>query len=196
MNARKIVLLFCIALFAVQVDAQADYQNFYLKNQNNSNTGMYVLGSWALLNMASGAYGMSTQSGSSKYFHQMNLMWNTVNLGIAGYALVSAHLTDPNLLSPEQMMDKHLLTEKVLLINAGLDVLYIASGAFMLNKSKSGTKRPDLFKGYGQSLVLQGGFLLAFDLILYSIQHHHSSLFLQNVQLSLSPQSFQLAIQF
>ncbi len=196
MNARKIVLLFCIALFAVQVDAQADYQNFYLKSQNNSNTGMYVLGSWALLNMASGAYGMSTQSGSSKYFHQMNLMWNTVNLGIAGYALVSAHLTDPNLLSPEQMMDKHLLTEKVLLINAGLDVLYIASGAFMINKSKSGTKRPDLFKGYGQSLVLQGGFLLAFDLVLYAIQHRHSVLFLQNVQLSLSPQSFQLAIQF
>lgn len=196
MNARKIVLLFCIALFAVQVDAQADYKSFYLKSQVNANTGMYVLGSWALLNMASGAYGMSTQSGSSKYFHQMNLMWNTVNLGIAGYALVSAHLTDPNLLSPEQMMDKHLLTEKVLLINAGLDVLYIASGAFMINKSKTSTKRPDLFKGYGQSLVLQGGFLLAFDLVLYTIQHRHSVLFLQNVQLSLSPQSFQLAIQF
>jgi len=66
----------------------------------------------------------------------------------------------------------------------------------MINKSKSGTKLPDLFKGYGQSLVLQGGFLLVFDLVLYTIQHHHSSQFLQNVQLSLSPQSFQLAIQF
>lgn len=68
---KKIVLLFCIALFAVQLDAQTDYNSFYVKSQKNSNTGMYVLGSWALLNMASGAYGMSTQSGSSKYFYWM-----------------------------------------------------------------------------------------------------------------------------
>ena len=195
MNVKKIVLLFCITLFAVQVDAQADYNGFYLKSQKNANTGMYVLGSWALLNMASGAYGMSTQSGSTKYFNQMNLMWNTVNLGIAGYALVSSHLNDPGLLSPEQMMDKHLLTEKILLINAGLDVLYIASGALMIKRSNV-TKRPELFKGYGQSLVLQGGFLLVFDVILYTIQHNHSTLFLQNIQLSLGPQSLQLAIQF
>lgn len=126
----------------------------------------------------------------------MNLFWNTVNLGIAGFALASSYLTDVTMLSPEQMMDKHMSTEKLLLINSGLDVLYMASGAFMLGKSKSSTKRPDLLKGYGQSLLLQGGFLLVFDLVLYAIQHNHSSLFLQNVQLSFSPQSFQLAIQF
>ena len=193
---RKILLLFCIAFFVVQAEAQTDVENFYLKSKSNSNTGMYVLGSWALLNMATGAWGMSTQSGSSKYFYQMNLFWNTVNLGIAGVALVSAYLSDPTLLSPQQMIDKHLLTEKVLFVNAGLDVLYMAGGAFMLSKSKSSVKRPELLKGYGQSLLLQGGFLLVFDLVLYSIQHNLSGNFLQNVQLSLTPQSFQLAISF
>jgi len=126
----------------------------------------------------------------------MNLFWNTVNLGIAGVALVSGYLSDPTSLSPQQMIDKHLLTEKVLFVNAGLDVLYMAGGAFMLSKSKSSVKRPELLKGYGQSLLLQGGFLLVFDLVLYSIQHNLSGNFLQNVQLSLTPQSFQLAISF
>lgn len=193
---RKLLLLFCIAFFVVQAEAQTDVESFYLKSKSNSNTGMYVLGSWALLNMATGAWGMSTQSGSAKYFYQMNLFWNTVNLGIAGVALVSGYLSDPTSLSPQQMIDKHLLTEKVLLVNAGLDVLYMAGGAFMLGKSKSSVKRPELLKGYGQSLLLQGGFLLVFDLVLYSIQHNLSGNFLQNVQLSLNPQSFQLAISF
>lgn len=196
MTSKKLILLFCISLFVVQAEAQTETEIFYLKSQKNLNTGMYVLGSWALLNIATGAYGMSTQTGSSKYFYQMNLFWNTVNLGIAGYALVSGYLSDDSMLSHQQIIDKHLKTEKVLLINAGLDVLYMASGAFMAGKSKSSTKHPELLKGYGQSLLLQGGFLLVFDTVLYAIQHNLSGNFLQNVEFSLNPQSFQLAIQF
>lgn len=196
MNAKKLVLLFCVSLFVLQVEAQNGYDDFYRQSLKNQNTGMYLLGSWALLNMATGAYGMSTQTGSTKYFHQMNLFWNTVNLGIAGYALVSGHFSDASMLSPQQMVDKHLHTEKVLLINAGLDVLYMAGGAFMVGKSKSSVKRPELLRGYGQSLLLQGGFLLVFDLVLYGVQHHLSGSFLQNVQLSFGPQLFQLAVKF
>lgn len=196
MSIKKLILLLCIAFFTVQAEAQNDVEHFYLKSQKNSNTGMYVLGSWALLNIATGAYGMTNQTGSSKYFYQMNLFWNTVNLGIAGYALVSAHLNNPALLSPQQMVDKHMTLEKVLLINAGLDVLYLASGAFMISKSKSSTKRPDLLKGYGQSLLLQGGFLFVFDLVLYAVQHQLSSHLLESAAFSISPQSFQFAIRF
>ena len=196
MTVKKFILLFCISLFVMHAEAQTDYETFYLKSQKNSNTGMYVLGSWAILNIATGAYGMSSHSGSSKYFHQMNLFWNTVNLGIAGFALASNYLGDASLLSSQQMLDKHMTTEKILLINAGLDILYMAGGALMLNKSKSSTKRPELLKGYGQSILLQGGFLFVFDLVLYAIQHQHSNAFFQNVQLSINPQSFQLAIQF
>ena len=196
MSAKKLILLFFISFFVLQAEAQTETESFYHQSVKNSNTGMYVLGSWALLNIATGAYGWSTQTGSSKYFYQMNLFWNTVNLGFAGFALVSAFSGDGALLSPQQMMDKHMNTEKVLLINAGLDVLYMAGGAFMTAKSKSSTTRPELLKGYGQSLLLQGGFLLLFDLTLYAVQHRLSSSFLQDVQFSLGPQSFQLAIQF
>lgn len=196
MNSRKIVLLLFVSLLVLQVEAQTDVQSFYLKSVKNNNTGMYILGSWAILNIASGAWGMSSKNGSPKYFYQMNLFWNTVNLGIAGYALISSISTDFAALSPAQMMDKQLTTEKVLLINAGLDVLYMAGGAFMLSKSKTSTKRPDLLKGYGQSLLLQGGFLFVFDGIMYLVQHRLHTNFLENMQLSFGPQAFQLALRF
>ena len=196
MNIKKIILLFCVLFLVMQSEAQTDVESFYMKSQKNNNTGMFVLGSWAILNIASGAWGMSAKSGSTKYFYQMNLFWNTVNLGIAGVALASGYLTDVSALSHAEMIDKHLTTEKVLLINAGLDVLYMAGGAFMVSKSKNSTKRPDLLKGYGQSLLLQGGFLLVFDGIMYMVQHQLSSGFLENVDLSLGLQSFQLAVRF
>jgi len=196
MTLKKLILLLWLSFFVLQTEAQTDYGSFYQKSRKNSNTGMYILGSWAILNKATGAYGITTQSGSSKYFYQMNLFWNTVNLGIAGVALASNYFNDTSVLSPQQMMDKHLSTEKILLINAGLDVFYMAGGAFMLSKSKVNIKHPELLWGYGQSLLLQGSFLLVFDLVLYAVQHNLSSGFLQNVQLAPGLQSFGLTISF
>jgi hypothetical protein len=196
MNIKKIVLLLSFSLLMLHAEAQKDVETFFSKSQKTTNTGMMVLGSWAILNIATGAYGMSTQTGSSKYFYQMNLFWNTVNLGIAGYSLISGYLTDISLLSHEQMVEKHMFTEKLLLINAGLDVLYMATGGFLISKSKSNTKRPELLKGYGQSLILQGGFLLVFDTLLYFILHDQSSRFLENLHVAFTPQSFQVAFQF
>ena len=196
MNSKKILLLLSLSLWIVQAEAQTDVETFFSKSQETTNTGMMVLGSWAILNIATGAYGMTTQAGSTKYFHQMNLFWNTVNLGIAGYSLISGYLTDTSLLSHEQMMEKHMFTEKLLLVNAGLDVLYMATGGFLINKSKSSIKRPELLKGYGQSLILQGGFLLVFDTFLYLILHGQSSRFLENLNVAFTPQSFQIAFRF
>ncbi len=59
-----------------------------------NNIGMGILGGWALANITIGAYGWSQQSGQESYFHQMNLFWNTVNLGIAGFALYSNLTSD------------------------------------------------------------------------------------------------------
>jgi hypothetical protein len=48
--------------------------------------------------------------------------------------------------------------------------------------------REDLFKGYGNSLILQGSFLLAFDALAYYIHHNHGKEFpaLEKVSLSTS----------
>jgi len=196
MQNKRAILLICILLLGIPAIAQQDYQQFYSESLRNMNTGMYVLGSWAILNMTTGIYGMTTREGSSKYFYQMNLFWNTVNLGIAGFALYNNLISDASLLSDQQVLDKHFKSEKLFLINAGLDVFYMAGGAFMVHKSKSSVKRPELLKGYGNSIILQGGFLLVFDAAMYFIQHAHSNQFLENLQISLAPQAIQLTFRF
>ena len=147
---------------------------------------MYVLGSWAIANIAIGAAGWARGSGENKYFHQMNLFWNTVNLSIAGIALISNFRTDITALTPDEMMNNHVRTERLYLINAGLDVLYIGTGVLLRSLSHKSAKRGDLMNGYGSSLILQGGFLLVFDAVMWGIQHAHRLQFLQSNNIDLS----------
>lgn len=58
---------------------------------------------------------------------------------------------------------------KILLMNAGLDVAYITGGFLMKEMAKTRPNKEDILTGYGRSLILQGGFLLAFDIVLYSV---------------------------
>lgn len=138
--------------------------------------GMMVLGSWAIANMAMGAIGMKKNTGTQRYFHQMNLMWNSVNLALAGSGLYSAYTSSPSQFNLEQGYKEQQKIERILLVNAGLDVVYIAGGLVLKQRSVlASAKRPELMNGYGKSLMLQGGFLLGFDSILFLLhkQHHN-----------------------
>ena len=67
--------------------------------------------------------------------------------------------------------------EKVLLFNAGLDIGYMAAGLYLSERSRSETDpdRADRFLGWGQSLVLQGGFLFAYDVLFAVLQSRHAN---------------------
>jgi hypothetical protein len=43
----------------------------------------------------------------------------------------------------------------------------------MLEKAKNDPSSRDHWKGFGQSLLLQGGFLLVYDIINYVVHSHH-----------------------
>ena len=62
--------------------------------------------------------------------------------------------------------------QKLLLLNTGLDAAYIMTGMYL--KEKGLRQNSDQSTGFGNSLLLQGGFLLAFDLIQY-FQHRRNS---------------------
>ncbi|NJK45836.1 MAG: hypothetical protein HC933_17605 [Pleurocapsa sp. SU_196_0] len=47
----------------------------------------------------------------------------------------------------------------ILFINAGLDVLYMAAGIYLMNRPEA------TWQGAGLAVLIQGGFLLAFDLL-------------------------------
>ena len=155
----------------VTISAQNGGRSFAEASLAANNAGMYVLGGWALANMAAGAYGWAAFEGEKKYFGQMNLFWNVVNLSIAGFALYSSYSTDVSLMSEGELLAKHLKTERLFLINSGLDVGYMGAGLLMRHLSTNSEKRGDLLKGYGNAVILQGGFLLVFDMVMYFIFH-------------------------
>ncbi len=173
-------------LFAVSAlfSQQTDVSGFYQTSIKTNTTGMYVLGGWAIANIAGGAVGWANSSGSNMYFHQMNLFWNTVNLGIAGFALYNNLNSNLSGLTDSMIMQKHIKTENIYLFNAGLDVIYIGTGFLLKYLSTNNTKRKDILFGYGNSLIVQGSFLLVFDLIMWLTQHNHRLDFLTNTSFS------------
>ena len=107
-------------------------------------------------------------------------------MSIATYALANNYLTDYHLLTGEQLYQKHLTFEKLYLINAGLDVVYMGVGLGLRTISFKNEKRKDMLYGYGNSIILQGGFLFAFDAVMYLIQHHARMEFLREMNLGLN----------
>lgn len=167
--------------------------DFARRSYTLNNAGMYVLGSWALLNLGTGAAGWAKYDGEKKYFNQMNFFWNTVNLTIAGVALYNNYQTGYSLLSPQEALSKHLDTEKILLINAGLDAVYISTGFLLKYLGNKAETRKDLLRGYGNSLLLQGAFLLLFDAVLYGLMHQQSTAFTAS---TFSPELLKFSFRF
>ena len=135
---------------------------------------MLVLGGWALGNIAIGSVMVGQQEGRGKYFHQMNIGWGAVNLGIASFAYLSAYKANPGDYDIFQTINEQYSLQKILLFNAGLDLAYMASGAYLIERSKNVENRPERLKGFGQSILLQGAFLFVFDIGTYLIQNSHN----------------------
>jgi len=79
----------------------------------------------------------------------MNAGWNVVNAGLASFALLDNKPIQPKKLA------------KIFWINAALDVLYIAGGVALRQQGLE--KNNPQWVGWGDSIILQGGFLLTFD---------------------------------
>ena len=146
--------------------------NFNQERNDLNRKGMVVLGSWAGANLITNGILLSNSSGSDKYFYQMNVYWNVVNGVLAGLGVFGAKKMQGNL-SAFQSLEEQSSTEKTFLINTGLDVAYVMTGVYLLEKSKNSIDSQDMLKGYGQSVILQGGFLLLFDGIMYGVHRSH-----------------------
>lgn len=169
------ILLFALLMGVMPLAFSQDgLEGFNLRRQQTSIAGMWTLGGWAAANFVVGGIGWARGSGSNMYFHQGNVLWNTVNAGIAGVALYSLYNADPGSLGLFESIKEHYGLEKTLLFNAGLDVGYMAAGFYLRERAKTATKKQDMLKGYGSALILQGAFLFVFDLALYGIMNQQS----------------------
>ncbi|MCH2229489.1 MAG: hypothetical protein MK105_04020 [Crocinitomicaceae bacterium] len=188
-------------VFFIIILSQSCYSQLEEFNSASSKTDkrlMLGLGSWASANMIGGAIGWATAPNEEmKSFHQMNLMWNTVNLGLAIPGYIKAKRAN-NKLGISETLEEQRRKETIFLINGGLDIAYISSGLILKSEAKSNLEKRNLFNGYGNSLLIQGGFLLVFDWVAYSIHRKRSknklSPLLERIELSDNGLGFKLKL--
>lgn len=166
-----------LLIISASAYAQSDslLQSLQVNRQKINETGMLVLGGWAVGNVLLGTYGNFKANGEAKYFHQFNAMWNVVNLGIAAFGYFNAINTDPTTMTNIEIIKDFNSLQNFLLLNAGLDAAYIMTGFYLKERAKNSSSAERL-KGYGNSLLLQGGFLLLFDVSLYFIHQNNADI--------------------
>lgn len=174
---KKYILTLTFCWFILHAFGQTENEliNFNDQRKQITKIGMLTLGSWAIGNIAVNGLLMTQSSGSHYYFYQMNTFWNIVNLGLAGFGYYNSLQIAPEALTLSTSTDEFYGLQKTLLLNAGLDVAYLAGGIYLLEKAKNIEKNAERFTGYGRGLILQGAFLLVFDTVLYFILDAHSN---------------------
>jgi len=189
-----VLCAFSLLLLTNYSNAQSLSESLTTFNQQRidlNTKGMYILSGWAISNIAVGSIGYFKSSGSTKYVHQMNVGWNLINLAIAGGALYQYGQADPTTFSLAQSLNEAQSIEQILLLNIGLNVGYMATGGFLWERGLRKSK--DRFIGYGQSLIIQGGFLLLFDSTLYLLNQTNNEK-LDTIIETISIQGTQLSV--
>lgn len=175
-NLVIILILFCTSAFAQ--DSLKYYNNLRI---NTTSSGMKVLGGWGIVNLGTGAiWGWNstktttyadlngvqvtsnkTISNEGQYFFQMNTIWGAVNFGTAliGYAGIQKYRRKT--LNAAQTLEQQKRIENIFRINEYLDVAYLGVGTYL--KLAGDSRKSPIMKGYGESILIQGGFLLIFD---------------------------------
>lgn len=165
MRYRLLLLLIFCSLS--EITAQTTIHDWNSSRLQRTERSMWVLGGWAAANIAVGAIGMSRAKGEMRAFHQMNLGWGAINLGLAASGLWTAMHSDPAALDGWAGYEALQSTQRIFLFNAGLDAGYIMTGFWMQERSKNVAKHAERLRGFGRSIVLQGAFLCIFDLGAY-----------------------------
>lgn len=195
----KIILLIGLMAISFAAFSQKDLLIKFEKERTGiQKNSMIALAGWSVANIVVSGIATDTRNKEMRYFHQMNVMWGGINLAIAGlgyWGAAKEKIDNPTLADVLKHQNR---IEKTYLINAGLDVVYVGAGLLM-NKTSDNQKNPDKFKGYGNSIMLQGGFLLLYDAIIYSIHKKHGKKLnglTEKVSLNAGPGAISLTYNF
>jgi len=186
----KKILTIALAILSCHAFAQKDSLKTYnLARINTTSHGLEILGGWGLLSLGSGAI-MNWGTGSKtitvtvdgnqvpqrissispelKYFGQMNTVWGSVDFltALLGYS-GTQRLKNKNLSAAELLKQQERI-EKIFKVNMYLDVVYLGAGAYL--KLAGDSRNSPMMKGYGEAILVQGGFLLVFDALMYKAE--------------------------
>lgn len=172
-NPFKIGILIFLFSFNFNFSAQAQLQeqlNRFNQDRLEKNKKLMVtLGGWSAVNLVSGGLGSIALDGTSQHFHQMNALWNTLNFSLAASGLIRYRKDKSAIFNLSETISEQHKTEKIFLVNSAIDISYIGAGAFLNYRSSLGGENAYVQKGFGNSLIVQGSFLLLFDVAAFYI---------------------------
>jgi len=130
--------------------------------------GMATLTGWSIANIVGGVAGnlATPRADPWRYAHQMNAMWNTVNLTLGAIGLTNARKARAQVGERRGVRADVAKTQRIFAVNALLDVAYMLGGTITWELGKD-RESPRLI-GYGASFIGQGAFLMLFDLAMVS----------------------------
>ena len=188
----KKLLLSIVFIFVYSLNSHAqtlsELNDFNKERINISKNGMVVLGAWSLANVAVGAIGYtSTHAEVDKNFHKMNMMWGGINFVFAAAGYVQG-VKDKKQYDLNKSFRQQQSVEKTFLANAALDAVYISVGYYLQERAKNHLNKYAVLTGYGQSIAMQGAFLMCFDAGMFLIHNSHGNKklyrFIDNINLS------------
>lgn len=170
----KYLILLCFLLDFSTLRAQhikpdpESFRNLDSQRIATNQRGMIVLGSFSAANVAFGAAAcLATEDKEWRAFHGMNAAWNVVNLAIAYGGYRAARKERGKERTCGDMLNHYESNKRLYLMNAGLDILYLGSG-YVLNDQSIYSRQPEMLRGFGKAIMLQGGFLLIFDSVMFA----------------------------
>ena len=170
-----LIIVFSTGVSSAQINFRDTAKEYNKQRLLINLKGMQVLGGWGIANVALGTAGyFAAKEDEWKYFHGMNAAWGLINTGIAGYGIARVKkqaLERPDL---NKAYQHYRQDKKVLMINMGLDAVYIGAGYYLMSLSNTDHNNPQQYRGFGRAVMIQGAFLLAFDNILLLSHNKYS----------------------
>jgi len=192
-NMRVFFFTFFFLVFSARAQELSSFNQQRLQTDQRL---MVTLGSWSAVNFIGSGIGWAlSEPGEARYFHQMNVYWNVVNAALAIPGYFKSRNSDPSLTTAETIRMQYK-TEKTFLFNAGLDLTYMTAGFMLRNDAKYNVEKRDQLNGFGNSLLLQGGFLFIFDVAAHVIHAKHRTKKLEPLLDKLTLSSTGLGLRF
>ena len=188
MEIMKAILFGVSMLFSLGLNSQT-LTDYNAEKNKISKRGMVTLGCWGLASAASGGIGWAASNDPEmQAFHQMNMVWGVVNLGLAIPSYIGAAKDDPSAMDARQSYTAQIKKEKLFLANTAFDFVYITSGFFMRERAKWDAANAERLRGWGNSFIIQGSFLFALDFAMTMIHNKHRKIkFESMINISATP---------
>ena len=135
------------------------------------NKHLAVLAWWCFLHLLIGIPMLLWSAGWLWYFATMNISWALINLWIVFklYDHIYHRRFRKGNVYRRFQIQQHV--EKMLALNIGLDISYCLAGLYM--SSWIGEGASGMWVGFGNAVLLQGGYLLIHDISFFILHHRN-----------------------